>query len=178
MHRFPILAQPRKVAAWAGSSPGRQGVFSTVVDSLLGDGLGVRFRARGNSMHPTVRDGECLIVAPVAATRVAIGDVLLCRTRGRPIAHRVLSIELATDGSQRFNLRGDAVVDYDQPVSADQVQGKVVAVEREGKLVSLEVAGGRLGRFLLTSALRLRSAAPAAQARRLLAPLRRAYLSP
>ena len=45
------------------------------------------------------------------------------------------------------------------------VRGKVVAVERGSELVSLAIAGGRLGRFALVTALGLRRALRATAAR-------------
>ncbi len=83
-------------------------VFTAVVDSLLAEGLSVRFRAGGRSMLPTVRDGDCVTVAPVDARAVAVGDVLLCRTPRGPVAHRVASIGAQQLGARplQFTLRG------------------------------------------------------------------------
>jgi hypothetical protein len=128
--------------------------FSTVVEGLLADGLRVRFRANGRSMLPTVRDGECVVVAPVRAADVEVGDVLLCRTWRGEIAHRVTRVARAADGARRFELRGDASVEADAPVCDAQVRGRVESVERRGRSVSLSIAGGALGRALLTARLR------------------------
>ncbi len=131
-------------------------VFSAVVQSLLDEGLSVRFRASGRSMLPALRDGECLIVAPARAVDVDIGDVLLCDTRRGPIAHRVSSIERLADGERRFMLRGDASLEGDAPVASRQVSGKIVSVERDGRAVSLAIRGGRLGRLAVKAALEVR----------------------
>jgi hypothetical protein len=136
--------------------------FSDVVDGLLAEGLRVRFRARGRSMLPTVRDGECVIVAPVSAARVVLGDVLLCATRRGPIAHRVLAIARAADGARRFALRGDASLEDDAPVTDAQVRGRLESVERAGRSLSLVPAGGAVGRALLVAGLRLRPTLAAA----------------
>lgn len=136
--------------------------FSAVVDGLLAEGLRVRFRARGRSMLPAVRDGECVTVAPVAVARVALGDILLCATRRGPIAHRVTAIAHAADGVLRFALRGDASLEADAPVTAQQVRGRLESVEREGRVISLVIQGGALGRALFTARLRLRPALAAA----------------
>lgn len=132
--------------------------FSAVVDGLLAEGLRVRFRASGRSMLPTVRDGECVIVAPMQAARVAPGDVLLCRTWRGEIAHRVTRIARAADGARRFELRGDASLEADPLVTDAQVQGRLESVERGGRVLSLSIAGGVLGRVLLTASLRARPA--------------------
>jgi hypothetical protein len=145
--------------------------FSAVVDGLLAEGLRVRFRASGRSMLPTVRDGECVIVAPVRAAGVAPGDVLLCRTWRGEIAHRVTRIARAADGARRFELRGDASLESDPLVTDAQVRGRVESVERDGRLVSLSIAGGTLGRAVFTASLRTRPAL-AALARTFLAIVR------
>lgn len=136
--------------------------FSTVVDGLLAEGLRVRFRAHGRSMLPTVRDGECVTVAPVHAARVALGDILLCATWRGPIAHRVTAIGRAADGVRRFALRGDASREADAPVTEPQVLGRLESVEREGRVLSLAIEGGLVGYALFTARLRLRPALAAA----------------
>ena len=140
-------------------------LFTAVVGSLLDEGIAVRFRAGGRSMSPTVRDGEYLIVTPIDPAGVVVGDIVLCETRRGPLAHRVVAIESQSDGSPRFTLCGDASRDFDRPVAPPQVRGKITGVERRGRLVSLAIAGGRLGRFALMSALRLRRSILAVRAR-------------
>ncbi|MDB4980214.1 MAG: hypothetical protein JWM82_966 [Myxococcales bacterium] len=131
-------------------------IFSAVVQSLLDEGMSVRFRASGRSMLPALRDGECLIVAPARAADVDIGDVLLCDTRRGPVAHRVSSIERLADGERRFTLRGDASLESDAPIAARQMTGKIVSVERDGRAVSLAIRGGRLGRLAVKAGLEVR----------------------
>jgi hypothetical protein len=141
----------------ANTSRGRSGeLFSATVDSLIDAGLSVRFRARGNSMSPAIRDGEYLIVAPIDATQVAVGDILFCEMRRGPIAHRVCAIERRSDRSAQFKLYGDASLDGDLPVAAGQLRGRVIGVERDGARVGLDVSGGSLGRAVFMLALQLR----------------------
>jgi len=133
-------------------------VFSDVVESLLAAGVQVRVRAAGRSMLPTIRNGECLVIAPVAQRAIERGDVLLFETWRGLLAHRVLAIEIGHDGARRFTLRGDASLDSDRPVLAAAVVGRVVGVERAGRTRSLAVMGGDLGRLWLAARLRLRPA--------------------
>jgi hypothetical protein len=125
--------------------------------------VSVRFRAGGRSMLPTVRDGDCVTVAPVDPRDVAVGDVLLCRTWRGPIAHRVASIGAQPDARPRkFTLRGDASLDNDRPVTAPDVVGRVVSVDRDGRARDVAFPGGRVGRWLLTALLRARPVLAAA----------------
>lgn len=67
-------------------------MFVDVVAELLGRGHSVRFRAYGRSMHPTIRDGEEIVVEPLAASAVRVGDVALYRSQRGVVAHRVVRI--------------------------------------------------------------------------------------
>jgi hypothetical protein len=155
----------------ANTSRGRSGeLFSAIVDDLLDAGLSVRFRASGNSMSPTIRDGEYLVVAPLASARADIGDIVYCQMRRGPIAHRVCDIDAPPGAPRRFRLYGDASLDGDLPVAAHQLRGRVLGVERDGALVSLKIAGGVLGRTVFMLTLRLRRSIRVARAQ-LSAPL-------
>jgi hypothetical protein len=130
---------------------GHSKVFCAVVQSLLDEGLSVRFRASGRSMLPALRDGECLIVAPTRPAEVVVGDVVLCDTWRGPVAHRVSSVERLADGERRFHLRGDASLEGDGPVAARQIRGRIVGVERDGRRVSLARRGSRLANAAMRS---------------------------
>jgi hypothetical protein len=122
----------------------------------LAEGISVRFRAGGGSMTPTIEDGEVLIVAPIAAPEVEVADVVFCQMRSRSVAHRVLSIERDAARARRLTLCGDAALQIDRPVTAEQVRGRVIAVERAGRRVDLEVTAGFFGRLALVAAFELR----------------------
>jgi hypothetical protein len=132
--------------------------FSTIADGLLEAGLHVRFRAGGRSMGASVRDGEHVTVAPVDARAVEVGDIVLCQTWRGPLAHRVQRVERDAVGVLRFVLRGDASLEDDRAVTAAQLRGRLISVERDGRAFDLVVRGGALGKRLFVTALRLRSA--------------------
>jgi hypothetical protein len=116
-------------------------------------------------MSPTIRNGEYLIVAPVDAARVDVGDIVFCQMHRGPIAHRVCAIEAAADASPRFTLYGDASFDGDLPAAAHQLRGQVVGVERDGERLSLRIFGGLVGRTVFMMALQLRRSIQIARAR-------------
>jgi hypothetical protein len=149
----------------------RRGAFASVVEGLLAEGIPVRFRAGGRSMTPTIDDGEILIVAPAAAHEVDVADVVFCQTGSRSVAHRVLSISGDAAGAPRLTLCGDAALEIDRPVTAEQVRGRVIAVERAGHRVDVEVTGGLLGRLAIVAAFELRRSLRRWRARAWLAPL-------
>lgn len=128
------------------SFPGCFCLFTDVTTGLLRQGYGVRFYAKGWSMYPTIKDGEMITVEPVVPSQVKQGDILLHHNGRGVIAHRVVRIArkkvlLNPQDSVLgtvFILRGDASSTCDEPVEADQVLGKVVSVERDGRLIDLD----------------------------------------
>ena len=128
-----------------------QQLFIDVSTELLRQGKNVRFRAPGLSMHPAIREGETITVAPVAPVEIKRGDILLYLAGKKVIAHRVVSIKREKSDSTshtsahsktlnpqlKFTLRGDASAICDEPIQAQQVLGKVVSVERHGRNIDL-----------------------------------------
>jgi hypothetical protein len=113
-------------------------IFATVVESLLEGGCGVRFRASGRSMQPTIQDGEMVTLAPVGTCQPRQGDIVLSSLGGRLIAHRFVGFEAAADGRMNVLLRGDASSSCDAPVDPGSILATVVAVERDGRSVALD----------------------------------------
>jgi signal peptidase len=114
-----------------------EGSFVKLTADLLRLGHGVRFRATGESMHPTIREGETITVTPVAPSAVRIADIILYQTEKSIIAHRVVGTPERNGAMRAFRVRGDASNDRDEPVAEDQVLGKVVSVERGGRRIDL-----------------------------------------
>ncbi|MBT8332282.1 MAG: S24/S26 family peptidase [Deltaproteobacteria bacterium] len=124
-------------------------VFPELISHLLAEGHAVRFSAPGDSMYPTICDGDIITVAPVKTASVATGDIILYRHKSGVAAHRVVRITKngrfhsgqvspepqTTDQSLQpcYILRGDAALVFDDPVLAAQVLGKVTLVERQGR---------------------------------------------
>ena len=114
-----------------------------MIEDALTGGAVVRFRAEGASMYPTIRDGDTVIVAAVSARDIVRGDILLCRHDTRVLVHRVVGMT-TSDGALFFELRGDAKASSDAPVGASAVVGRVIHVERNGRLIALCGPSARL----------------------------------
>jgi len=123
--------------------------FTDVSTELLRSGQGIRFRAPGRSMYPTIKEHETITVQPVAPSRIKRGDIILYRWEQGVIAHRVVRIERGAHGGSCFILRGDASGAPDEPVEQAQVLGKVVSVERDGR--SIDLNNGVKSLFLMIS---------------------------
>jgi hypothetical protein len=116
----------------SGSLPCSSAAFAELSAEILRAGKAVRFRARGASMSPLVRDGDVVLVRPVEARAVREGDVVLCADeRGRLLLHRVIR-RRAGPGGVCLTVQGDSVEQPDGEIAGAQLYGRVAAVEREG----------------------------------------------
>jgi len=118
--------------------------FDALAQAILEGGLTLRFRAKGVSMHPFVRNGDLLYVQAVALDRVHIGDLVLFRIAGSKVAvHRVLRRKRFGE-EIAFVVKGDRVERPDGIVPAENVLGVVIARERDGVKINLTTPARRL----------------------------------
>jgi hypothetical protein len=64
----------------------------------------VQFRPRGNSMSGRITSGQLCTVSPVDPATIQVGDIVLCKVKGREYLHIVKS--LSGDRFQIGNNRG------------------------------------------------------------------------
>jgi signal peptidase len=120
------------------SIPCTSTTFAELSVTLLRAGKSIRFRARGTSMHPLVRDGDVLLVRPVDARAVRVGDIVLCDSEpGRVVVHRVVR-RLGALAGHSFVLQGDRAARPDGLVPEALVYGRLVAIERGGARVAVD----------------------------------------
>ena len=110
----------------AAEDKGHSQLFGLLSQALLSDGLGFRFRARGRSMAPAIRDGDLVHVRPVVIEKLRRGDIVLFADDRGFRAHRLVFVDRGRDV---FITRGDAGVEIDVALSSPQLLGKVVAKE-------------------------------------------------
>jgi len=136
----------------------------------------------GTSMLPLIRDGDRLVVAHGWA-KVRRGDVIVFRKGASLIAHRVLRIRPG-DGGPIFITKGDNAPQCDLPLKAEEIVGRVRAIRRNGRRMSLDTSRWRLLGWLIATGMlvqaawhdrlrRLAAPIPESAARRLAACLRR-----
>ncbi len=120
--------------------------------NLLREGHVIRSLAVGNSMSPSIKKGELLIVKPIALEEAEIGEIVAFRrdeSQSVLTTHRV--IQKGKERDQRYIItKGDRNPYRDLPlVSSQEVLGKVVGIERKGRVISLETPFRRLGGYLM-----------------------------
>ena len=112
--------------------------FAGLSGEILARENRLRFRARGGSMYPFVRDGDILEVEPVDASAIRVGDVIFFLTAlGRALAHRVIKKRAEKDEVMLVT-KGDQASASDQPISAKDVLGRVTSIEREGRNIRFD----------------------------------------
>ncbi len=126
---------------------------------LLSRGTTVRFRPSGRSMYPSIREGELITVEPVVARDVKRGDIVLYRSQRGLLAHRVVGSSPTQSSvlSPHYFLRGDASLSCDKPVAAQQILGRVVGVQRNGRSVALASPGAKMWHKIRRLASRLKA---------------------
>jgi len=118
--------------------------FAELGADLLHAGIALRFTAQGSSMMPLLKSGDILVVKPVQAQQVRIGDVVLCSvSTERVVAHRIVRRRFATNGLN-FLIQGDQLTQPDGWIIQEQVHGRVESLERSGRQIDLNTPAARL----------------------------------
>lgn len=100
--------------------------------AVLSRGRPLRFRARGFSMGPLIRDQDAITISPLVGRVPGTGDIIACRhPQGRrPIVHRVRAVKAGG-----LLVQGDSAPLPDGLVPPDDVLGLLALVERDGAVV-------------------------------------------
>lgn len=146
--------------------------FEGTVAELLERGVAVRFAASGDSMHPSIRHGEHVHVAPVEWSSLRVGDVVLARAKRGLTAHRIVKLNVGR-ASARLNVgrasarpgglkpalrsittRGDNAVQRDAELSQTAILGRVTHIERDGATIAVPAAPFRRNLLSLSRLIR------------------------
>lgn len=121
--------------------------LAELLRAVLDKGMPFRFRAKGFSMSPFVKDGDVITVSPLSGASPRLGDVVPCigPETGKLFVHRVVGKR-----GDFCIIRGDNTPEADGLVSKANVLGRVTRVERDGKRVFLGLGPERLLIALLT----------------------------
>lgn len=66
--------------------------WATEYIAKLQQGETVEFRPTGRSMEPRIMSGQLCIVSPVDTAILSIGDIVLCKVKGKEYLHIVKAI--------------------------------------------------------------------------------------
>lgn len=105
-----------------------------LVRAVLGKGAPVRFRAKGFSMSPFIRNGDVVTLSPVQGIFPRVGDVIafVVRETDKLCVHRVVGKK-----GEFYVTKGDNSNEPDESVLDENILGFVTRVERNGREVFL-----------------------------------------
>lgn len=106
-----------------------------ITREVLAQGYKVRVKGRGHSMYPFVRADDELLIDPTEPARLKIGDIIFFRrSRDLYVAHRLIK----RLDSNNLITKGDNLDYYDAPVPVDQVLGRIISIERNGRIQNMD----------------------------------------
>jgi len=118
---------------------------------LLREGYIVRSWAVGGSMTPCIKQGDLLVVKPISLEEAGIGAIVAYRkdeNHSVLTTHRV--VQKGKERGRRYIItKGDRNLYRDFPLSPQDVLGKVVGIERNGQVISLESPFYRIRGYLM-----------------------------
>jgi len=120
---------PRVRAAASGLALSGESLAG-LMGAVLEKGRSFRFEARGESMHPAIRDGDVVTVVPPGGRPPRTGDIVafVHPETGGVRVHRVVG-----RGAGRYVLKGDNALGADPAVGPEGILGFVVGLERDGR---------------------------------------------
>ncbi len=94
-------------------------------------------------MRPFIQDGDIIVVEPAEFSHLRVGEIVLYHVSDEAVlAHRLVG-RMQRDGTDYLLARGDAIRSLDGPISANQILGRIIALERHGRLVRVDARGKR-----------------------------------
>ncbi len=105
---------------------------------ILEKGKSIRFQAKGWSMRPFIRDGDFIVVSPVKSSSIRKGDVVFYpNAENKIIVHRIIR-KYKQKGRMTVLIKGDASFSSPEKMDIQNVLGKVIAIERNGRKKRLD----------------------------------------
>jgi signal peptidase I len=102
--------------------------------AVLDKGAPVRFRAKGFSMSPFIKNEDVVTLSPLQNASPGMGDVIafVLQGKGKLCVHRVVGRK-----GDFYVTKGDNTSEADESVPRENILGFVTRVERDGKEVFL-----------------------------------------
>ncbi len=100
--------------------------------TLLAEGKTIKVKADGYSMYPAIKPGSIIYIEPLdESTSLTPGDIIAWKRESGLVVHRLIRIA-SDERATLYITRGDSVVNEDQPVTSDQIAGRVFRIENPG----------------------------------------------
>ncbi len=107
-----------------------------LVEILIDNDHQLQLRMQGFSMFPTLQPGDKGIVQKCNACNILPGDIIVFKKNNQLIAHRLIRIE-AKARETLYICRGDQNGFEDKPVRENEIVGKLISFERNGRTTNI-----------------------------------------
>lgn len=120
----PYLVNSKKEISLDGST------LTDLIREVCVKEAALRFKAKGFSMSPFIKDGDILTISSIDGKPVNLGNVVAfkCRRNNKLVIHRMVARK-----DDRYLIKGDNCTQADCLTQRQDILGVVVKVEREGK---------------------------------------------
>lgn len=106
-----------------------------LVQSVVKRSGSIELPAQGDSMFPLIQEGDTCRFRSCLPSSLKKGDIVLfCSSDEKLVAHR-LSHTMSLNQQIRFFFKGDTNLGFDEPVSQNQIIGKLVFIQKENMKV-------------------------------------------
>ncbi len=104
-------------------------ILKEISFKLLAEGKTIRAKAEGYSMYPFIKPGSIVLLGPVNDSITLIpGEIIAWKRESGFVLHRLTGI--VKNGNEiHFITRGDSCLQGDQPLSREQIAGRVIMIE-------------------------------------------------
>ncbi|HUD71472.1 MAG TPA: SLBB domain-containing protein [Dongiaceae bacterium] len=140
-----------RFAADDGTTPR---ALAPILEALLEGGISAGVPVNGQSMLPTLRPGDRIVIAPFLGLP-APGQIVATRTAAGVVAHRLVQVDWR-DGRRLYRTQGDALNYLDAGVAREDLLGRVVEIVRAGARLAIDDSPWARRRALFRLALRRR----------------------
>ena len=104
-------------------------IFFAQVESEIAAGRSVRFKVKGHSMYPLLRNGKDEVTLSPLEKVPSVNDIVLFRYRGKHILHRIISIEGDT-----YTIQGDGIYISCEKCTREDIIGVVTKIHKKNGL--------------------------------------------
>lgn len=103
-------------------------IFFAQVESEIAAGRTVKFKVKGHSMYPLLRDGKDEVTLSLPEKEPAVMDIVLFRYKGKHVLHRIISIK-----GDSYIIQGDGIYMSHEVCNRKDIIGIVSEIHRAGK---------------------------------------------
>jgi signal peptidase I len=136
--------------------------FKGISEDFLSNGMDVRTSTRGSSMYPLISTGDRITISP--EKNLGIGNVIVFKRDDQMVCHRLVRV-FEKDGMKYYQTRGDSFFNLDEPVTLNQILGKVIRIERKNMsfprrillFIYPALKFGRFNAFVINALVKLRA---------------------